>query len=173
MDTTRLEAMRKERWGEARLGGLVPLVEVALKDRYRPLVLEIGAYEGVSGEVFSLFGAEVLSVDPWPHWIEDVFQACLRRMKPYPGWGFIRAESPGALLPLKSQAYDLVYIDGDHSYQAVRADIQASRRLVKPGGWIGGHDYDGPDTPDVKRAVDELLGVPPQLFSDSNWLVKL
>jgi predicted O-methyltransferase YrrM len=162
----RLEEMRKERWGEARLGGLVPLVELVKPKR----VLEIGAYEGVSAEVFLLHGALVISVDPWPGHLQDVFDACLRRLALYPCWNYIRGTSPGALMELKDRAFDLVYIDGDHSEAAVRADIQAVRRLVAPGGWIGGHDYAGPDTPGVKPAVDDLLGKPTHLFSDSNYL---
>ncbi len=161
---SRLKEMRREQWGEARLGGLVPLVEL-IKPKQ---VLEIGAYAGVSAEVFLLHGADVISVDPWPD--DGVFEACMRRLKPYPSWGFIRGESPAALLPLFGRAFDLIYIDGDHSYAAVRADIQAARWLVAPNGWIGGHDYAGPDTPGVKLAVDELLGVPVHIFSDSNFL---
>jgi len=162
----RLEEMRKEQWGEARLGGLVPLVELVKPKR----VLEIGAYAGVSAEVFLLHGAEVTSVDPWPNWLSDVFEACKRRLKSYGKWRFVRGESPGALAPLADGSFDLVYIDGDHKYFAVRADIQAVRRLVAPGGWIGGHDYGGPDTPGVKPAVDELLGLPAHIFPDSNFL---
>jgi hypothetical protein len=36
---------------------------------------------------------------------------------------------------------DFVYIDGDHSYSAVKHDIEAADRFVKAGGIIGGHDY--------------------------------
>lgn len=36
---------------------------------------------------------------------------------------------------------DRVYIDGDHSTEAVAADIAAWLPLVKPGGVIAGHDF--------------------------------
>jgi predicted O-methyltransferase YrrM len=53
---------------------------------------------------------------------------------------------------------DLVFLDADHSYAGVRADIAAWLPKVKPGGWIGGHDYKNPDPAfrfGVTEAVDE------------------
>lgn len=52
---------------------------------------------------------------------------------------------------------DLVYIDADHSYEAVKADIEAWLPHVKPGGFIAGHDYQPDQQPGVVRAVNELL----------------
>jgi len=52
---------------------------------------------------------------------------------------------------------DMVYIDGDHSYSATRADIQTWVPWVKDGGLIAFHDYGTPHTPGVKRAVDEMM----------------
>jgi hypothetical protein len=53
---------------------------------------------------------------------------------------------------------DWVYIDGDHTYDAVLADLAAYYQLVKPGGVVAGDDYgmvgwweDG-----VRRAVDQF-----------------
>ncbi len=65
---------------------------------------------------------------------------------------------------------DFVFIDGDHSYPAVCADIDAWLPKIKPGGWIGGHDY---DRIGVERAVlerfdrREVLNIPPR-----SWLVQ-
>jgi predicted O-methyltransferase YrrM len=53
---------------------------------------------------------------------------------------------------------DLVFLDADHSYAGVSADIAAWLPKVKPGGWIGGHDYENPDPAfrfGVTEAVDE------------------
>ena len=36
---------------------------------------------------------------------------------------------------------DWVYIDGNHSYDAVLADLRAWERVVTPGGAIMGHDF--------------------------------
>lgn len=49
---------------------------------------------------------------------------------------------------------DLVYIDADHEYDGVKADITLWSRHVRPGGILCGHDYGVTDG--VTRAVDEL-----------------
>ena len=55
--------------------------------------------------------------------------------------------------------FDWIYIDGDHAYEAVAHDLEASFAKVRPGGLIAGDDYrvagwwgDG-----VVRAVDEFV----------------
>lgn len=52
------------------------------------------------------------------------------------------------------QPADLVFIDGDHRYDAVRADIDVALALLRPGGILAGHDYGHRDWPGVRRAVD-------------------
>lgn len=58
---------------------------------------------------------------------------------------------------------DLIYIDGDHTYEGAYADLHLAWRLVKPGGWIAGHDYSINRTKamtnyefGVRRAVDQF-----------------
>jgi predicted O-methyltransferase YrrM len=53
---------------------------------------------------------------------------------------------------------DMVFIDGDHRYETVVKDIKKAFELLKPGGLICGHDYDHPNWPGVKQAVDEYVG---------------
>jgi predicted O-methyltransferase YrrM len=38
--------------------------------------------------------------------------------------------------------YDIIYIDGDHSYNGVKNDLINAYRKIKNGGYIMGHDYD-------------------------------
>ena len=38
--------------------------------------------------------------------------------------------------------YDIIYIDGDHSYNGVKLDLQLAYNKIKNGGYIMGHDYD-------------------------------
>ena len=72
-----------------------------------------------------------------------------------------------------SRQFDLVFIDGDHSYRGCKEDIEAWRPLVKEGGWLSGHDY-RTDKPGfgVKQAVDEVF---PNAEFDLNytWFVRL
>ena len=68
---------------------------------------------------------------------------------------------------------DFVYIDGLHTYKGVIDDITAWKQKVKPGRWIGGHDYGHKLTPGVQEAVDELLGRPDARFRDTSWVKRL
>jgi hypothetical protein len=73
---------------------------------------------------------------------------------------------------------DLVFIDGDHSYDACKADILAWGPKLKAGGILSGHDYQLPywpvgatrqneGFPGVVRAVDELA--PNRTLQDTVW----
>ena len=73
----------------------------------------------------------------------------------------VAAESTAGAQLFPNHSLDAVFIDAGHDYQSVKADLQAWWPKVKPGGWIGGHDYGHPTFPDVKRAVDEFFGKPP------------
>ena len=43
------------------------------------------------------------------------------------------------------ESIDIVFLDGDHSYAGCLADLRAWWPKVRPGGWLGGHDYANPD----------------------------
>jgi cephalosporin hydroxylase len=68
-----------------------------------------------------------------------------------------------------TEEFCLVFLDGDHSYEAVKADIQAWGPLVEEGGILCGHDWDehGASWPGVHKAVVELLGWPS--FNQHIW----
>jgi predicted O-methyltransferase YrrM len=64
-----------------------------------------------------------------------------------------------AAASFSDESLDWVYIDGDHSYEAVKRDLEAYYRVVKPGGFIAGDDYgaaNGWFGDGVTRAVDEF-----------------
>lgn len=50
---------------------------------------------------------------------------------------------------------DFIYIDGDHSYSAVKKDIELYYPKVREGGILGGHDFCA-NQQGVVRAVMEL-----------------
>jgi predicted O-methyltransferase YrrM len=56
----------------------------------------------------------------------------------------------------EDESLDAVFIDADHSYEAVKLDIQNWMPKVRKGGILAGHDYTY-SWPGVVRAVDELL----------------
>lgn len=42
---------------------------------------------------------------------------------------------------VKDESLDFIYLDGDHSYEGVLADLEAWYPKVKEGGLVSGHDY--------------------------------
>lgn len=84
--------------------------------------------------------------------LEAWYREALRNLHPYLPRGMIlRRPSVEAAKavgdPLNA---DCVFLDGDHREREVRADIDAWRRHVKPGGWMTGHDWSWPS---VQSAV--------------------
>lgn len=51
---------------------------------------------------------------------------------------------------------DWIYIDGDHSYESVKHDLNVCFPKIKKDGIISGHDYTNTMFPGVVKAVDEF-----------------
>ena len=71
-------------------------------------------------------------------------------------WHPIRLPSVKASPCFEDGELDFVFIDGEHSYEAAKADIEAWWHKVRSGGLLMGHDYDRQRFPGVCRAVDEF-----------------
>jgi hypothetical protein len=69
---------------------------------------------------------------------------------------FVKNKSIDVVNNYKDESIDFLYIDGDHSYEAVKNDIILYLPKIKKGGIISGDDYRSYES--VKKAVDELLG---------------
>ena len=77
---------------------------------------------------------------------------------------------PDAIEAAGQQQYDVLVIDGDHSYAGVKADFENYVEFVKLGGYIVFDDYGSPDWPDIKRYVDtELENHPTVTAVGSSW----
>lgn len=75
-----------------------------------------------------------------------------------------RTLSTETLAPMAQDSLDFAYVDGDHRFGAVRADLELAAAKVRPGGLIVADDHtlggwweDG-----VVRAVNELVGAHPR-----------
>jgi len=115
-------------------------------------VLEIGARVGASTVAMAKVAEVVHSVDwhlgdKWhdavggqgdtlgAFWATVNFHQLREKVIPMVG------KSTDILPTLGDRQYDFVFIDGDHSYEGVRYDLEQALRLVKPGGTIALHDY--------------------------------
>lgn len=72
----------------------------------------------------------------------------------FPGrWELITGDSSTNLLKQKGK-FDYIYIDGDHTYDGCRKDLEAAHKKLETGGVIVCDDYGNPCG--VKQAVDEF-----------------
>ena len=55
------------------------------------------------------------------------------------------------------KSVDLLFVDGDHDYNATLNDLKSWSRFVRNGGIISGHDIFNPVNDGVTDAVEDLL----------------
>jgi predicted O-methyltransferase YrrM len=65
------------------------------------------------------------------------------------------ADSLVAASLIRDGAFDLAFIDADHTYAAVKADIAAWRLKVRVGGILCGHDCESRVTPELAARIVE------------------
>lgn len=143
--------------------------------------VEVGVYRGRSvvsvADVVRQRNIAVRCVDTFEPYRDDPSTTLFEEFRAT----LINAGISGFVVPVKSRSVeaaaqipysslDFVFIDGDHSYEAVRDDIKAWLPRVKKGGWIGGHDYATEDgvTKAVNEAFKEITGRP----DSSIWLAR-
>jgi len=83
----------------------------------------------------------------------------------------IRADSITGAREFEDGSLDFVFIDADHSYEAVKADIATWMPKIRKGGLISGHDYEPKGKFGVKRAVDEIFGDRVITGGNNTWFV--
>lgn len=144
-------------------GLLMFKIAKGLKDN--SVIVEIGAFKGKStcfiAEGIGSKNIQFFTIDTWRNDTmqegrQDVYPDFLKNIEPYKdkikplrGYSYdVRKEWP------QERKIDFLWIDGDHSYEGVKRDIQDWLPLVKKNSFVCFHDYR--DFPGVKKAVDEL-----------------
>lgn len=147
-------------------GGTCSRILATRPDAFMHLV---DAWEApLPGSSFALSGAEQAALPQRAY--DEVFARCMRRLEPFrPRFKVHAMQSSDAALAIGSGTLDLVFIDADHSYLGVFSDIESWLPKVKPGGWIGGHDYQHPRYPGVACAVEEHFGTDVTSGGDRTW----
>lgn len=123
---------------------------------------EIGVADGVFTQrlLEAVPGSTIIAVDPWravDHWqdwdVEWQHAQVVAISESHPGRVIIaRTESTRAAATIEDGSLDWVFIDADHRYSAVAADIAAWTPKVREGGIVAGHDI---KRQGVIKAVDE------------------
>ena len=131
-------------------------------DNINTRCLEIGAFEGRTTLILSKYFDYVDVVDPWKdYWdITDASEAYERfkhNTQECNNVAVYRDESSKTLPFLNHYTYDLIYIDGDHSADAVYNDIKMSCNLLKENGVIIVDDYKEKTLPEVRLGVIKWL----------------
>ena len=154
--------------------------------------IEIGVARGINAkQILDTWSGYLYLVDPWQHIDkyedianvsdleqETIFRDTVKLLTPYfRRVTILRRFSKDAVSEFPDEFFDFIYIDADHSYEAIKLDISIWWPKLKKGGLMGGHDYVDGDLPEgkfgVKSAVDEFLNGlnnPPQLtVTDEHW----
>jgi hypothetical protein len=141
---------------------------------------EIGVWKGdFSHRIVQLrHPAELHLVDPWlfaSHFpdrcyggasarsqtdMDAIAQSVARRFAGNPEVVIHRATSLDAVATFSDAYFDWIYIDGDHSYQAVLDDLLAWYAKLRPGGCIALDDYEWRDEDNrtsVRSAINAFL----------------
>jgi len=88
--------------------------------------------------------------------LNDSFDNLTHRYSTDPKIKIVKSTTIEFLNSVNDDYLDAVYIDADHSYEAVKQDLNLSFRKVRENGFIMGHDYEENEFPGVVQAVDEF-----------------
>lgn len=118
--------------------------------------VEVGVLSGGNArQIMSTWQGQLLHlVDPWEKvdpkiyretqgWpVDECYKECQKLAAEYPGRIMLhKAYSPDITVDFWDDTLDWVYLDGNHSYEAVSSDIRAWWPKVKSGGLLCGHDF--------------------------------
>lgn len=147
---------------------LAYLAEAASKSS---LIVEVGSWMGRStSSLAANTQGRIIAVDTWkgspehapmlegksPNWLKIQFMDNTGR---YPNIVPAQMESGNAATLLRGLGVqpDMVFIDANHDYGHVAADIVDWTKTAKDGAIICGHDYDPVYWPGIVRAVNEFV----------------
>ena len=161
--------------------GLLDLVNENFKGKSGLTAVEIGSYAGESTNLILSTGIfdKIYCIDAWKNGYdvtdyasdttetaEEVFDRGIgndKRVVKIKGFSYDVVDQ------IKDNSIDFLYVDGCHTYEAVKKDLEMYACKVKKNGVIAGHDYTKKFS-GLCDAVDEFLGhKPPRLFSDTSW----
>jgi len=136
------------------------------------VMVEVGSAFGESAVLFAEKFNEVHCVDFWERSMAEREPEFDKKTNGFKNIIKHKGLSEVIVKEFADGSLDGVYIDANHNYEFVRADIEMWLPKIKKGGWIGGHDYSYSFL-GVIRAVHEKFDRPDYVFMDSSWLIIL
>lgn len=108
-------------------------------------VAELGVDEGDFSETIlsTTNPNQLFLVDVWgsERYGEEKYEKVKEKFESKDEVSIIRERSEVAMEDFDDDFFDWVYIDTTHSYEQTSKELEISRRKVKEGGLIAGHDY--------------------------------
>jgi predicted O-methyltransferase YrrM len=145
------------------------LLWLAIIAHASPECVEIGSYAGRSARAIGdnlPANGHLTCIDPFSHTdpllgqlAAEIEQSFLTNTSDLITQGRVRllkSTSADAVSSFSDSSLDFVFIDGEHSYPNVFADIINWSPKVRPGGILAGHDYGV--HPGVAKAVEDGFG---------------
>ena len=132
---------------------------------------EIGVWRGsFSGDILKSNPKELHLIDPWVYQDYDRWYGIPQEEMDVIHEDVVKLFGPNEAVTIHRKMsiettfadnyFDWVYIDGNHDYEAVLADLRHYAPLIKQGGVLCGDDYGWTDkyaNGGPKRAVDEFI----------------
>lgn len=157
-------------------------------------IVEIGAYKGCSTAylaVEAINSNKNIKIDvidswngddgsgrlPWSDYTNcsgDIFEIFKENLKPV--WNSInpiKSLSGDAVKLYQDKSLDFVFIDGSHSYEGVKQDIENWLPKMKDHAIFAGHDYNPVSWPGVIQAVHETFDKDKIEVIVESWMIIL
>jgi predicted O-methyltransferase YrrM len=87
----------------------------------------------------------------------DLFSLSVsQRLSKYSNFTHIRETSQTCYNQFEDESIDLVFVDGEHTYEAVKSDCNLWWNKIKNGGIMAWDDYNNPSAPGTQKAINEF-----------------
>jgi predicted O-methyltransferase YrrM len=137
------------------------------REMFQPIVLEIGCDIGDTAEFLMRAHPklELVSIDPYENYVdwngnnlnerEIIYERMMKRMDPFSDrFHLIRKTSDEAAKMFADEHFDIIFIDGLHTYEQLTKDCANFYSKLKTDGIFAGHDYNA--IAGVRQAADEF-----------------
>lgn len=133
------------------------LYENAVKIPKKGIIVEIGTFQGASAVVLAKTQRQIFTIDRYEEF-DDYHPTTLAevkdKLKEFESITVLKGESE-SFAKIWNKPIDLIFIDGNHSYEGVKQDIENWLPHLKKKGRMMFHDYQSREG--VTIAVDEAI----------------